>query len=118
MKYVCLIYQNEAQWATSTLEEKRAAFDAHRRLHETLQRDGIEWAGQRLEVAASAKSVRVESGVSTITDGPFAETREQLAGFYSFECSEAQALRYAGILAASEFGTFEVRPINSAGVDD
>jgi hypothetical protein len=94
VKYLALIYGDEHAWDAMTEQEQQAVYEQHRKFHET--------AGDKIvtgaETAASnaATTVRRRDGQTQVTDGPFAESKEQLGGFYVFECgSESEALALA-----------------------
>ncbi|WP_043834527.1 MULTISPECIES: YciI family protein [unclassified Amycolatopsis] len=113
MKYLVLIYGNPASraaWAGMSDEQKAEGLRAYERFHEELEGERI--VSERLAAPELTKQVRVSTdGVST-TDGPFAEIKEQLAGFYLLECdSEARALEIAARIPEAPFATIEVRPV-------
>jgi hypothetical protein len=79
---------------------------------EALHRDGVWLGGDRLHPADAATTVRVRGGETELTDGPFAETKEYLAGFYLLECRDLdQALGYAARMPNAHYASIEVRPI-------
>ena len=113
MQYLLLIYQAEAPAATATDDEVMAsellAYAAFTR--ETRERN-LFIAGEALEPTPTATSVRVRDGRVTVTDGPFAETKEALGGFYLLECRDLdEAIEMAALIPAARRGTIEVRPI-------
>ncbi|MET9265585.1 YciI family protein [Amycolatopsis sp. NPDC004079] len=113
MKYLVLIYGNPASraaWAGMTDEQKAEGLRAYQRFHEELEGERI--VSERLAAPELTKQVHVRTdGVST-TDGPFAEIKEQLAGFYLLECdSEDRALEIAARIPEAPFATIEVRPV-------
>jgi hypothetical protein len=113
VKYILLIYENEATWAALSEEEQYRCFGEYMAFTEDLKSKGQYLHGEPLQPVATATSVRVENGGVLTSDGPFAETREQLGGFYLVEAKdldEAIALA-ARIPAARMGGTVEVRPI-------
>ncbi|MFD2468444.1 YciI family protein [Amycolatopsis silviterrae] len=115
MKYLVLIYGNPASraaWAGMTDEQKAEGLRAYQRFHEELEGTGERIVSERLAAPEQTKQVHVQpDGVST-TDGPFAEIKEQLAGFYLLECaSEARALEIAAKIPEAPFATIEVRPV-------
>ena len=94
--------QAEREHVTPTLVE----------LNRSLREAGLLVGVQRLHSTASATSVRVRDGETEITDGPFAVTKEVLAGYYVLECADLdQALKVAAGLPMARFGTIEVRPV-------
>jgi hypothetical protein len=113
MRYMMLIYSNEDESATP--EDMRAVADAHKVvMDETLQR-GIFRAADPLQPSATATTVRVQDGKALVTDGPFAETKEQLAGYYILECQDLdEALAWAAKIptaCAGGAGCVEIRPV-------
>ena len=113
MKFLCLAYEEQAVLDALTQQE----WQALRR--ETLEYvDGLRSRGQLLDArplqsAATASTVRVRSGRSSITDGPFAETKEQLGGYFLIEAADVdEALRIAAAWPSARFGTIEVRPVD------
>ncbi|PHZ84293.1 YciI family protein [Paremcibacter congregatus] len=114
MKYMALIYENEKLSpapGTDAFNKLIAAFMA---AEETFNKDGVYVAGEPLENISSATTVRVRHDKMETTDGPFAETREQLGGFYIFECASLDdALKYAAMIPCAKTGSVEVRPVMS-----
>ena|SRR6516162_8749981 len=107
MQYLLLIYENEARFAAgydpAELKEYRAV---GQEFAPAIQ------AGRALQLTRTAKSVRIREGKRLVTDGPFAETKEQLGGFYLIEASSIeQALEMAARIPAARYGCIEVRPI-------
>ena len=110
MKYLLLIYDDEKQWATMSPEEGSQAMKEYFEYTAWLQEKGWFQGGEPLQPTASATTVRIHDGERLITDGPFAETKEQLGGYYLIEC---QSLDDA-IEAAAKLpnrGSVEVRPL-------
>ncbi|MGL4488441.1 MAG: YciI family protein [Rhizobiaceae bacterium] len=112
MKYMALIYNNasdEPTYGTPEFEKMMGGFFA---FNERLKADGIEFTGEGLQGVETATSVRIRSGKVETMDGPFAETKEYLGGYYVFDLPDLDAaLRYAAMIPAAEFGTIEVRPL-------
>ena len=116
MKYALLIYAEEGDWDSASDEEKQAVYAKYRALGEWLGERGWMRGGDELASSSSATCVRVENGRTTTSDGPFAETKEQLGGFYLIECDNLdQAIDAASRIPAAERGTIEVRPIVENG---
>jgi hypothetical protein len=113
MRYMMLIYSQEDQ--TATVEDKRAVAAAHNSLMEETRRRGILLAADPLEASLSATTVRIQNDKLLVTDGPYAETKEQLAGYYILECQDLdEALAWAAKIptaCAGAVGCIEVRPI-------
>jgi hypothetical protein len=113
MQYLLLIYQAElpagVQADQAQMAEELEAYDAFTR--ETRDR-GQFVAGEALDSTATATSVRVQNGRTVVTDGPFAETKEALGGFYLLECKDLdEAIEMAAKIPAAKRGTIEVRPV-------
>ncbi|MCF2947307.1 YciI family protein [Paraglaciecola aquimarina] len=108
MQFLALIYGTEGQDDVDmqTLIEQYTVFEAE------ANSAGILGGGNALEPISTATSVRVRQGQAEITDGPFAETKEQLGGYYLFECKDLdEALMWAAKIPSARYGTVEVRPI-------
>ena len=111
-KYALLIYSDESQGATATQEEMQQVMTEYNEFTQAIINEGILRAGEALQPTMTAKTVQVREGQRVVTDGPFAETKEQLGGFYIVEAaSEDQALEVATRLPGSKWGTVEVRPV-------
>lgn len=112
MQYMLLIYEDEAAEAGLSEEERRASIGRHIDLARRLRSENRLLAADPLQPAATATCVRVENGRVVMTDGPFAETKEQLAGFYLVEAVDLdQALADAAAIPTAARGVIEVRPI-------
>ena len=112
MRYLLLIYGDESTWTDAGPEEMAATMAAHGAFSEATQAEGILRGGEALEPTASATSVRVRDGQTMLSDGPYAETREQLGGFYIVECDSLdQAVDAARRIPEAVHGVVEVRPI-------
>jgi hypothetical protein len=113
MRYMMLIYSQETDAATP--EDKSTTVGAHRAVLEETRRRGIFCAADPLQTSATATTVRVKDGEALVTDGPFAETKEQLAGYYILDCQDLdEALAWAARIpstCAGGSGCVEVRPI-------
>lgn len=105
MRYLCLVYSEEKQLESLSDAE---CFD----YSQSLEESGHRIAGEALEPVLTATTVRVRHGKVSITDGPFAETREQLAGFYLIDAADLNdAIRVAANIPAARIGSVEVRPV-------
>lgn len=110
MKYM-LIYQDEEQSLSATPEARAASWAEYDRFNATFGARGLLHSGAELQPTATATSVRVRDGRVLLTDGPFAETKEQIAGYYVVECETLdEALEIAAAIPSARFGTIEVRP--------
>jgi hypothetical protein len=107
MKYALLIYDDESTWANATPDEQAAIYAEHSGLGAALAEKQAFVAGEQLAPTATATTVRTANGASVLTDGPFAELKEHLTGFYLIEAASLdEAIGYAKRLS----GTVEVRP--------
>lgn len=112
MRYICLIYENEALNADRSDEDQQAIFGEYFSFTRDAREAGVMEAGDPLEESATATTVRIRDGNIAHTDGPFAETREQLGGFYILDCKDLdEALKYAAQIPSAKYGSIEVRPI-------
>ena len=112
MKYLLLIYSSEEQDAKMSPEEQQANMDAYFAFTQELNQSGNNLGGEALQPTASATSVRVKDGKTITSDGPFAETKEQLGGFYLIECDNLdQAIAWAAQCPDAQYGSIEIRPV-------
>jgi len=112
MKYLLLIYQDEKQWATLTEAERQKIYAEYGQLRQELVTSGQFVGGSQLHPVTTASSVRVRNGKEMVTDGPFAETHEQLGGYFLIEAKDLdEALGIAARIPSAREGTIEVRPI-------
>jgi hypothetical protein len=112
-QYMLLVYQQEVDPDQQAEREREMPMFVE--LHRSLREAGLLVGVQRLHSVESATSVRVRDGETEITDGPFALTKEVLAGYYILECADLdEALRHAARVPAARYGTVEVRPMMSA----
>jgi hypothetical protein len=112
MQYMMLIYGDEEAWASRTPEDRAAEFQAYDEYTKWLVDKGWMRAGDALESTAKATTVRVRDGETLATDGPFAETKEQLGGYYLIECDNLdEAIEAASRIPAARGGSIEVRPV-------
>ncbi|HEX4825870.1 MAG TPA: YciI family protein [Candidatus Polarisedimenticolaceae bacterium] len=112
MKYLLLIYGNEGDWATMSEEEQGKSYQEYMEYTQDIYKKGQYIAGEALQPIATATTVRVKNGKTLTTDGPFAETREQLGGFYMVEAKDLdEAISLAARIPSARHGSIEVRPI-------
>ncbi|MEM7125655.1 MAG: YciI family protein [Chloroflexota bacterium] len=112
MKYALLIYSNEAEDAKMTESEQQVDMNEYIALDNEINAAGKLAGGEALMPTSMATTVRVKNGKTLTTDGPFAETKEQLGGFYVVDCSDLdEAIGYAAKVPASKHGSVEVRPL-------
>ena len=115
MQYMCLIYGDENGRTTAMSEEDRnAMFAAYGEFTESIQQSGHMVGGDALHPTSTATTVRVRDGETLVTDGPFAETKEQLGGYYLIEAKDAdEAIAIAARIPGAKHGSIEVRPVFS-----
>lgn len=112
MQYVMLIYVSEDVTNNLSPEEGAAYFQGYSAFEAEVQRRGIKTGGQPLQSISTATTVRLRDGKTLITDGPFAETKEQLAGFYVLECRDLdEAIALASRMPDAQHGSIEIRPV-------
>jgi len=112
MKYLLLIYEREGSLDGLSEAEQGKIFQEYMDYTNRIRKDGHYIAGEALQPVSTATTVRVKSGKTLTTDGPFAETREQLGGFYMVEAKDLdQAIKLATGIPAVRTGSIEVRPI-------
>lgn len=112
MKYICLIYSDERAAETATPAEAQEWMGAYYAFTSAVQSAGVLVEGEALDATSKATTVRVRNGKILTTDGPFAETKEQLGGYYLLDCQdEAAALAWAAKIPGAKVGSIEVRPV-------
>lgn len=114
MKYVCLVCSEEKMLDAMSESESGVMIDESLAYDEVIRQSGHLLAAQALQPVVAATTVRVRNGKVTVTDGPFAETKEQLAGFYLVDAGDLdEALAIASEIPAARVGSVEVRPIRT-----
>ena len=112
MKYMLLIHEDERAFQNLTESERQAIYAEYRHFSEDIASTGHYIGGSELQPSTSATSVRIRGGKRLVTDGPFAETREQLGGYYLVEAKDLdEALGLAARIPSARTGTIEVRPL-------
>ena len=112
MKYLLLIYENEAAFTGLPEAEQGKIFEEYMTYTRNIKKSGNYIGGEALQPISDATTVRVKNGKTVTTDGPFAETREQLGGYYLVEAKDLdEAIKLAAGIPASRTGSIEVRPI-------
>lgn len=115
MKYLCLVYSEEDKLHSLPESPPDSECMAYA---QSLAQNGRMIAGQALAPVATATTVRVRNGVVSVTDGPFAETKEQLAGFYLIEARDLnEAIQVAAKIPPARVGSIEVRPVRELETD-
>jgi hypothetical protein len=112
VKYALLIYVDETGWDTAPEDQKRATLEKYESFAEDAAKRGMMRGGEQLHTPASATTVRVRNAETLVTDGPFAETKEQLGGFFLVECRDMdEAIELAAKIPGAQTGVIEVRPV-------
>lgn len=112
MKYLLMIYTNEQLDAQRTAEESEANMGQYYAFTNDVREAGVMVAGEALHPTTAATTVRVRNGQTTSTDGPFAETKEQLGGYYLLDCENLdEAIKWAAKIPGAREGSIEIRPI-------
>ena len=112
MKYMLLIYTDESRLAALSAEEQGLMMQAYGAYTQALSQAGATLGGDRLRPSATATSVRVRDGKADVLHGPYAETLEQLGGYYLIDAPDLDvALSWATRCPGSAYGTVEVRPV-------
>ncbi len=110
MQYLLLIYEDEKRWADLKSPELQAELGEYRAFGQEFA--GAIKGGNALQPTSAAKTVRVRNGKPLVTDGPFAETKEQLGGYYLIEAATAdEAIAVAAKIPGARFGSVEARPV-------
>jgi len=112
MKYLCLIYDEEKKLDAMSKSESDAFMGEYFAFTEGIQKSGHYLGGEALQPIQTATTVRVRNGKVSTTDGPFAETKEQLGGFYLINARDLnEAIQVASKIPSARLGSVEVRPI-------
>ncbi|PLS20765.1 YciI family protein [Neptunicoccus cionae] len=116
MKYLALIYSAPGSNPEFGTPEFAASMEEWIKVNQTYIDAGVMVAGDALQDVATATSIRIRDGKQETMDGPFAETKEQLGGYYLLDCADLdEAIKYAAMIPAARYGTVEVRPIMELG---
>ena len=112
MKYVCLIYNDERLWTTLSPEDGKKLNEEYGAYTQSIRTSGHYLSGEPLDPTQSASTVRVRNGKISTTDGLFAETKEQLGGYYLIEATDLNdAIQVAARIPGARTGAIEVRPV-------
>src|SRR5216684_180369 len=112
MQYLLLIYDEEKGWAKMTEAERGKIFGEYGKFTEGIKKGGQHLGSNPLQPTSTATTVRVRNGKQLTTDGPFAETKEQLGGYYLIEAKNLdEAIAIAAKIPSARTGSIEVRPI-------
>lgn len=113
MKYMLLMYASEAETPKYTPEQYQAVAQAWYAVNQEAAAAGVLISNNGLSPVTDATTLRVRDDKTLITDGPFAETHEQLGGYYLLDCKDLdEALRWAAKIPIAKYGSIEVRPLN------
>lgn len=112
MKYLCLIYDEEKTIGSLSKSETDAFMGEYFTFTSDIQKSGHYEAGEALQPVTTATTVRIRNGKVSTTDGPFAETKEQLGGFYLVKAKDLnEAIQIASRIPSARYGSIEVRPV-------
>jgi hypothetical protein len=112
MKFLALIYQAESLYTEASPEDAAAIFAAHGAFGEAAGKAGVFAGGEGLQPIATSTTIRVRDDERMLTDGPYAETKEQLGGYYLLDCKDLdEALDWAARIPEARTGAVEVRPV-------
>ncbi len=112
MRYLCLIYENEKAWESKPQAELEGIMGEYFAFTEDIRSNGKLVAGEALQPTPTATTVRVRNGKISTTDGPYAETKEQLGGFYLIDAKDLNdAIQVAAKIPGARDGSIEVRPV-------
>jgi hypothetical protein len=116
MQYLLLIYDQESQWDKLSEADQGKMYKEYGDFTQAITQSGHYVGGNQLHPVAKATTVRVREGKKVITDGPFAETKEQLGGYYMINAKDLDdAVAIAARIPSAKFGSIEVRPIVNRG---
>ena len=112
MQYLLMIYQNEAEYAKVDAATSQKIFAEYQAFTQSIIQSGNFKGGDRLQPTSTATTVRIRDGKTLTTDGPFAETREQLGGYFMVEAKDLDtAIAIAARIPGARYGSIEVRPV-------
>jgi hypothetical protein len=112
MRYMLNIFTDERGMTDASPDQIRETMEAYGAFGQEIAEKGVHVAGEGLQPTTTATTVQVRDGERLVTDGPYAETREQLGGFYLLECKDLdEAIGWAAKIPGAQVGTVEVRPV-------
>ncbi|MBA3433696.1 MAG: YciI family protein [Actinobacteria bacterium] len=112
MQFMALIYGDASRWESFSASEREAVYDTYRAFADDAGKAGVMVGGGELAATRDATTVRVRSDEILVTDGPYAEVKEALGGYFLLECgSMDEAIDYAARIPGAEHGAIEVRPV-------
>jgi hypothetical protein len=113
VQVMALIYGDSSRWDALSAEEREAVYDRYRAFAQEARGAGVLLGGDELASIRDATTVRVRGDETLVTDGPYAEVKEALGGYFLFECeSMDEAIEYAARIPGAEHGAVEVRPLH------
>jgi hypothetical protein len=113
MEFITLIYGDEERWSAFDDEERERAYERYRTFADDARAAGVLAGGHELALTSDATTVRVRDEEALVTDGPYAEVKEALGGFFVLDCDSVEAaLDWAARIPAAEHGAVEVRPVH------
>jgi hypothetical protein len=116
MQYLLTLYVNEAGWPRLSKAEQERGMAAYMAYTEALEKAGVLKGGGRLQPSSTATTVRIADGKPQVLDGPFADSKEQLGGYYLIDVPDSNAaISWATRCPATGHGVVEVRPLWAAG---
>lgn len=117
-EFMLLIYTEPGSWQALSEDERKALYQEYYALSDDLQARGAYVASHELQPSAGARTIRIRDGERLMTDGPYAETKEVLGGYYLIDCASLdEALDWAARIPSARYGRVEVRPVAEEGVD-
>jgi hypothetical protein len=118
MEYMLLIYNDENAWATLPDPERNSIIREYFDLTDEMRDHGVYITGAPLQPTTAGSTVRIRDDEQLVTDGPFAETKEQLGGYFLIEAdSDEEARAWAAKIPAARYGSIEVRPLLAIGAE-
>jgi hypothetical protein len=112
VQYMALIYASEERWEELSDAEREGWYERYRAFSRDAQEAGVLAGGHELGPTQDATTVRIRDDETLVTDGPYAEVKEALGGFYVFECNSIdEAIDWAARIPSAEHGAIEVRPV-------
>ena len=113
MKFLALIYGEEGAWDNASEDDRREMYARYAAFAEEARKAGVAIGGDELSSTSNATTVRIRDGQTAVTDGPYAEVKEALGGYFILECpSFDDALDWATRIPAAEHGAVELRPVH------
>lgn len=119
MQYLALIYSEDGAGPQPGTPEFGAMMQGYADANKAFEAAGVMRGGEALEHTSTATSLRIRNGKTETMDGPFAETKERLGGFYLLDCKDLdQAIEMAALIPTAHYGTIEIRPIMEVNLPD